>query len=118
MIGTKYIHNKRGSTYMVIEVVKSITGFADGDIIASLPLNGQIHHDIMVQISNGDPTGPWWIYENEQGKTFARPASEFTPDRFHKVVYLYTPDRCPSRHWADIWDTCEDCGLSMHEDVA
>ena len=31
------------------------------------------------------------------------------------MTYRYTPETCPSKHWNDGNDTCEDCGADLNE---
>ena len=86
MIGARYVHKKRSSTYSIIGVVKSMSAMMeDGDFFGTLLIDEQKYEDVMVQISNGNHDGPWWIYENHDGMKFVRPASEFTPDRFERI---------------------------------
>ena len=86
MIGERYVHNKRASTYFIIGIVKSMSAMTeDGDVFGTLFIDGQKYEDVTAQISNGNHNGPWWIYENHDGMKFVRPASEFTPDRFTRI---------------------------------
>lgn len=117
MIGTQYRHNKRGSTYMVIaEIPKADIGYTqDGMELCNLHWKHHVFDSLLIQRSTDSDDSLWWIYENEQGMQFARPVSEFTPDRFTKIVHAHHPDRCPSNHWNDGSDICEDCGKALNE---
>jgi len=117
MIGTRYRHNKRGSVYMIVaEGPKEEIGYTqDGMQLCNLHWEHHVFDVLHIQRSTARDDSLWWIYENAEGMQFARPVSEFTPERFTKIVYAHHPDRCPSSHQTDGWDVCEDCGKALNE---
>lgn len=90
LIGSKWRHIKRGSQYEVVGVVDQISDdLRDGDVMNFLWLE-EPYHDVGVQISSVvdedfDFDQPWIVYQSEDFLTFARPAIEFTPDRFESM---------------------------------